>query len=29
VAEQHAAQAVLIELLEREYSDPNQASRRQ
>jgi ribonuclease III len=29
VAEQHAAQAVLIELLEREYSDPNQATRRQ
>lgn len=29
VAEQHAAQAVLIELLEREYSDPNKASRRQ
>ena len=29
IAEQHAAQAVLIQLLEREYSDPNQASRRQ
>lgn len=29
VAEQQAAQAVLIELLEREYSDPNQATRRQ
>ena len=29
VAEQQAAQAVLIELLEREYSDPNQVSRRQ
>jgi ribonuclease III len=29
LAEQQAAQAVLIEILEREYSDPNQASRRQ
>ncbi|HEX4918942.1 MAG TPA: ribonuclease III [Limnobacter sp.] len=26
VAEQHAAQAALIELLEREYADPNQAN---